>query len=473
MTRRRLVLAAVLALALGIAPAGAVDDNGAPTALSRVQRRSLTAQETVTGTLGYAGAWTVAVPSGTSAADLRQAEQQAASAEAAYAAAEATLAGDEQALATAEAELQATRLKAASDCAGVDAAASASASVASPCAASAQAAEADLQALPVASEKVAADRAQLSAGRTALASAQRALDAAQASSPAYGSSASYTMLPAPGDVVWRGQALYAIDGSGTLLLYGATPAWRSFAAGMSAGRDVAELNANLRKLGFASGAGDSFTDATAQGIESLQAAHGLAVSGSLQLGSIVFEPGAARVASVTPAVGQSVQPGPLMTLSSTRHDVAIQLDVSRQSQVRIGDRVLVTLPDNRTTPGVVASVGKVATAAPAGQGTAGNAAPGSPAIPVDIRLLRPLDAGTLDQAPVNVLITTASLSDVLVVPVTALVALVGGGYALEEVAGTTHRLIPVTPGLFDDQEGLVQVTGAGIAAGQRVVVPAS
>jgi hypothetical protein len=33
--------------------------------------------------------------------------------------------------------------------------------------------------------------------------------------------------------------------------------------------------------------------------------------------------------------------------------------------------------------------------------------------------------------------------------------------------------VPVQPGLFDDDAGLVQVTGSGLAAGQRVVVPAS
>jgi multidrug efflux pump subunit AcrA (membrane-fusion protein) len=75
---------------------------------------------------------------------------------------------------------------------------------------------------------------------------------------------------------------------------------------------------------------------------------------------------------------------------------------------------------------------------------------------------------------VNVLITTAGVRNALVVPVNALVALAGGGYAVEEVTGSgTHELRPVTPGLFDDQAGLVQVTGSGLAAGQRVVVPAS
>jgi hypothetical protein len=61
-----------------------------------------------------------------------------------------------------------------------------------------------------------------------------------------------------------------------------------------------------------------------------------------------------------------------------------------------------------------------------------------------------------------------------VVPINALLALAGGGYAVEVVGGDgLHQPVPVSPGLFDDAAGLVQVTGTGLAAGQRVVVPAS
>ena len=60
------------------------------------------------------------------------------------------------------------------------------------------------------------------------------------------------------------------------------------------------------------------------------------------------------------------------------------------------------------------------------------------------------------------------------VPVNALLALAGGGYALEEIgAGGVHHLVAVSLGLFDDAAGLVQVSGSGVRAGQRVVVPAS
>jgi hypothetical protein len=168
-----------------------------------------------------------------------------------------------------------------------------------------------------------------------------------------------------------------------------------------------------------------------------------------------------------------VQPGSIMTLSSTRHSVSLQLNAAQQSQLRVGNRVVITLPDNTTTPGVVYFVSKVATTSDTGPNANSNSAANTPTLPVAIRFLHPADAGTLDQAPVNVLVTTASVRNALVVPVSALVALAGGGYALEVVDAGVHQLVAVTPGLFDDAEGLVQVKGRDVRAGQRVVVPTS
>jgi hypothetical protein len=95
-----------------------------------------------------------------------------------------------------------------------------------------------------------------------------------------------------------------------------------------------------------------------------------------------------------------------------------------------------------------------------------------PTIEVDVTPSDPAATGSLDQAPVNVSITTASVKDALVVPVAALLALGSGGYALEEIGSNgAHRLVAVELGIFDDARGLVQVSGTGVAAGQRVVVP--
>jgi hypothetical protein len=182
---------------------------------------------------------------------------------------------------------------------------------------------------------------------------------------------------------------------------------------------------------------------------------------------------------VTPEVGASVTPGPVLGITSTRPQVKIALSAAEQSSVKVGDRVSITLPNERTTPGVIGSVGTVAkTPANKEAGGGGGGGPesgeeGGPTIEVDVTPSEPQAIGHLDEAPVAVSITTASVPGALAVPVDALLALAGGGYALEVVEGGVHHLEAVTPGLFDDAEGLVQVSGPGVSAGQRVVVPST
>lgn len=160
----------------------------------------------------------------------------------------------------------------------------------------------------------------------------------------------------------------------------------------------------------------------------------------------------------------------MLSATSTTRQVSIALDASEQSEVAVGDKVTITLPNNRTTPGIVSSVGTVATT-PSSSGASGSGS-SSPTITVLVNPTDPAATGTWDQAPVNVTITTGTVTNVLVVPVDALLAQAGGGYAVE-VAGANgvHHLELVTLGLSDNADGLVQVTGTGLAAGQRVVVP--
>lgn len=151
--------------------------------------------------------------------------------------------------------------------------------------------------------------------------------------------------------------------------------------------------------------------------------------------------------------------------------MTIDLDAAQQSEVTVGDKATITLPDGTTTPGVISSVGTVANTPSPSQGGQDNTSPAT--ITVLVKPSDPAATGTWDQAPVNVTISTGSVSNVLIVPVDALLAQAAGGYAVE-VAGAdgSHRLVSVTLGVFDDADGLVQVTGSGLAAGQRVVVPA-
>jgi multidrug efflux pump subunit AcrA (membrane-fusion protein) len=93
-------------------------------------------------------------------------------------------------------------------------------------------------------------------------------------------------------------------------------------------------------------------------------------------------------------------------------------------------------------------------------------------VPVQIRPTHASATGSLDQALVEVAITDQTVRNVLAVPVSALLARSGGAYSVEVVAGDgTHHLVPVTLGLFDHAAGMVQVSGPGLTAGQRVVVP--
>jgi hypothetical protein len=162
----------------------------------------------------------------------------------------------------------------------------------------------------------------------------------------------------------------------------------------------------------------------------------------------------------------------VLTASSTARTVSLALAADRQSEVKAGDRVAITLPDGSTTLGRVTSVGTVATVPADPGGGGGGGSPSGPSVPVQIRLLHPGAAGRLDQALVEVAITDRTVSNVLAVNVTALLARSGGGYAVEVVASDgTHHLVSVTPGVFDDADGVVQVSGSGLAAGERVVVP--
>ena len=281
-----------------------------------------------------------------------------------------------------------------------------------------------------------------------------------------------TWLPAPGDVVRRGQPLFAVDGLPVTLLYGKVPAWRAFAPGMSPGPDVSQLQRNLAALGFGPGQADGqFGWSTEAAVERWQRARGLPASGAIPLGEVSFLPGPLRVTTVTQPLGGTVAAGAsVLTGTSLTPGVQVWLTVGGPA-VHAGDRVLVTLPDGTTTvPGTVRSVGSVAASParrhgherrwPGRQAATGGAA--ADVIPVTIVIGAAVPAG-LDQAPVQVAITEQRASSVLAVPVTALLAEPGGGYAVQ-VAGPHGRLIPVTTGLFDDASGLVAVTGPGLAA---------
>ena len=313
------------------------------------------------------------------------------------------------------------------------------------------------------------------------------------SSSAAGASGSgtFTWLPQIGQIIHQGQQIYGVSGGPVVLLYGPVPAYRDLSEGMT-GADVTELNRDLVKLGYATRAAlgprsgwDYYSAETAYAVGLLQTKLGLTVTGTLPLGQAAVLPGPALVTALgtsTSLSGPATAGSVVLTATSVTPVVTIDLDPSLQAEVKDGDQVSITLPDGSTTPGVVTQVGRVATTPNSSSSNSSNSAnqsgnssnssaSGSGAtITVLVSLTHPKAAGKLNQAPVTVTITTGSVSNALTVPVNALLAQPGGKYAVEVTGPGGHHLVNVTPGMFDDAAGKVQVSG-NLTAGQHVVVP--
>jgi peptidoglycan hydrolase-like protein with peptidoglycan-binding domain len=124
----------------------------------------------------------------------------------------------------------------------------------------------------------------------------------------------FTWLPSVGAVVGRGGTLWRIDNLPVVLMYGSVPAYRTLKQGVSDGPDVIELNRNLIDLGFdpygaiaassPEGDDESFSGATTAAVKRWQKAEGLSETGEVELGRVIFAPGARRVTAVKVTLGQ-------------------------------------------------------------------------------------------------------------------------------------------------------------------------
>jgi peptidoglycan hydrolase-like protein with peptidoglycan-binding domain len=276
-----------------------------------------------------------------------------------------------------------------------------------------------------------------------------------------------TWLPKAGAVIGRGGTLLSVDNRPVQLFYGAKPAWRDLSTGVDDGPDIRQLEQNLAALGYDPDhqmtIDNHYTAATAAAVVRWQKARGLDQTGVFTTAMpAVFLPWAVRVNTLSASVGaQAALGGPAYTVTSDRHQVSVDLEVSQQSYVKQGDRVEVVLPDGRRVKGRISEVGRVAE-------TSGDPPNQTTTVPVTVALDNPKAGGRLDQAPVEVYVTTETRKGVLAVPVTALLALKEGGYAVETVdAAGRHQLVAVRLGVFSN--GMVEVSGSGLRAGAKVV----
>ncbi|MCT9112514.1 peptidoglycan-binding protein [Streptomyces mirabilis] len=186
---------------------------------------------------------------------------------------------------------------------------------------------------------------------------------------------------------------------------------------------------------------------------------GLAVTGVLGPGDVAVLSGAVRIDSVQAQPGDLVA-GPLLSVTHTGKWVTVRFDPTDVGSVRAGDPVTVTLPDQSTVRGAVAGVGAVVQG---GSGEGGDGGEGA-RLTVTVSVSDTPALQRLDAAPVEVAFTARTRKGVLAVPVEALLALSGGGYAVQLPGG---RLIAVETGLF--ARGMVEISGAGLRPGLSVV----
>ncbi|KMS90501.1 hypothetical protein ABZT16_21420 [Streptomyces flaveolus] len=290
-----------------------------------------------------------------------------------------------------------------------------------------------------------------------------------------------TKLPASGSTVTRGKPLYWVDDQPVTVFYGDTPVFRTLdgaavKAGAS-GADVTVLADNLKALGYdigpeprttqsSTGTGKApgavLTPSLLDALKRWQRDTGRQQTGTLSVGQVVVLPGAVRVGAVKAQLGDPAEED-VLSVTSLRKSVAVTVEAGDAARIHQGDKVFITLPDTKQVPGKVTSVG---TTVQGGPGDASDASDGdtSPSLRVTVVPEDSASVENLDAASVRVTFTTETRKNVLTVPVGALLALQEGGYALQRPGG---ELVAVKTGLF--ARGQVEVSGAGIEEGQRVV----
>ncbi|MFE7551272.1 peptidoglycan-binding protein [Streptomyces gardneri] len=284
----------------------------------------------------------------------------------------------------------------------------------------------------------------------------------------------FTALPAVGSVVKAGGRLYEVDGRPVVLMTGIRPLWRDLGPGVTEGPDVEQLKRNLIGLGHADGLGlavdEKFTKGTATAVKRWQKSLGLKQTGTVALGTVVMLPQAGvRVHKVGAQLGSPVGASPVLTVTSTHLVAVVQPADNQLSRFKPDGKVVVRLAEGGTAQGRIRSLIRGGGAdGEEGDGGPGGSGGGQQKTTVTIVLDDQREVRRAGPSSVTVNVVGDTAADALIVPVTALLALDGGGYGVKVVSGTTTRLVKVRLGLVADARA--QISGA-VKRGDQVVIP--
>lgn len=230
---------------------------------------------------------------------------------------------------------------------------------------------------------------------------------------------------------------------------------------MENGPDVLQLERSLAALGFFHEDPDQrFSWATEAAIERWQESLGLEQTGMIEMGRIVFSPNDVRIAATKSDGGTAAGPA-VVSVSGTGKVITTSVDPGLKAALSAGTEVSVVLPSGAEAKGKITAIGSpVQEDDPAGGKKL--------KLPLTVTLDDPAAANGIDDADVTVLISQVKSRNALQVPVVALLAHPGGGFAVDVVRGRKEHKVRVELGVFAD--GMVEVTQGDLKAGDKVVV---
>jgi peptidoglycan hydrolase-like protein with peptidoglycan-binding domain len=278
-----------------------------------------------------------------------------------------------------------------------------------------------------------------------------------------------TWAPEAGDVIERGENVYSVDQRKTPLLYGRIPIYRTLKPGDS-GSDVRILEQNLQALGYDGFTADAdYTAATAAAVQKWQDDLNREQTGTVKPGEVVVAPGPRKVSAVKAQVG-APPTGTALSWTADERVVTVDLEAQYEDLVRVGTKATVELPDGSTVEASVTEIGTPTNDPPSDSSNGDDDKEAT--LPVELKVRNQKGLGNYQAASVDVILESKARKDVLAVPVNALVARNGGGYALKVVkpsAPSEVEYVPVKLGMFSDS--MVEVSGAGITEGTVVEAP--
>lgn len=279
-------------------------------------------------------------------------------------------------------------------------------------------------------------------------------------------SGTITQLPVAGKQIATGEQVYEMDGIPVPLFHGARPFWRTLNTDASDGPDVTQLETNLAELGFFTSTPDEHFDwLTREAVRQWQRSLGLkgdAVDGVFQPSSVALAPTAPiRITAVNAKLGNSgVSPA---SFTGVALHAQATLTATQAATFKAGDKARIVLPDNTTIDTTLSAVSQ------GGQAAGENGKVTSPSARVDFPdQSKVAKFGTTSVSLIIANTAAKSTAETLIVPVTALVASAGNGYAVDVVRGERLERVPVTIGAVANAQ--VQLTKAdGLAVGDKVV----